>query len=211
MQECKIYFEFIHSNTKYFIRDMQQSDIETLVDYWSGSDEGYWKSIGVNHAKVSPPEKLKNHFELFLKPDSRSKIFIIAQAEIPIGYVMLTAPKEDGFQYAHTHGFNPDLRGQGIATLCFPEIIKLFAFEFNVTKLKLQTFSQDIAVNKLLKRQGLISTKKIVEDSKGILLPGEHWIYDASRLLIQTRKDNEIKFKVNDAKEKKESFLYSPR
>jgi creatinine amidohydrolase len=209
MQECKTHLEFIHSDTKYFIRDMQQSDIESLVDYWSGSDEKYWKSIGVNHTNVSPPEELKKYFELFLKPDSLAKIFIIAQAKIPIGYVMLTESKEDGFKYAHTHGFDPDLRGQGIATLCFPEIMKLFALEFNVTKLKLQTFSEDIVVNKLLKRQKLTFTKKIIENSEGILLPGEHRVYDASRLLIQIREDNRIKADLTDTKEKEESSLYS--
>lgn len=118
------------------VREIQESDIAFLLDYWFGADEQFLRSMGAD-IKLLPP---RENFEAFLKkqiladyPEKHAYATIWTLNNKPIGHCNVN-PIQYGSQASmHLHLWQPQNRKKGMGS----ELVKMsLGFFFKNLKLK---------------------------------------------------------------------------
>lgn len=169
------------------VRDIQESDIQEIVDYWHKSEPKFLESINVDISKIVSEEETARIFRLCV-PENRQegdRITLVAcHGDRVVGYTNLNffGDKEAKEAYAHVHTIDPKYRSKGVAAFVFKQVVHLFFSHFGLRTLKLQTSASNTRINNLLRRQGLLPVNKIyMEKPDGMAKPGYFYVYDVPK------------------------------
>ncbi len=102
------------------IRDLSESDIPLVLDYWFRSPSGFIESMGVDLRKLPQEadmalnltEKCRENAKL---PASKLNALVITYQDQPIGVHTLFPFTEGDFGIFHAHIWKPEMRKQGLA------------------------------------------------------------------------------------------------
>src|SRR5205807_2382149 len=112
--------------------------------------------------------------------ERHSWTFIVASAGRILGYSNLLVKSEDE-SYAHAHILDKKLRNQGLASVLFIDMIKIFFTHCPIQKLTFQTSPENKRINALIQKFGLIPKKTYLSEPDGMARPGEFYIYEITR------------------------------
>ena len=177
------YFRTCFYDTEVTVRDIEEADVQTLVDYWHGSDSEYLRSLGVDVTKLVSQEETRNRFLSSVPPsqsDQRRATFIVASSEQIIGYTNLhiVSPEE---VYAHIHILQKGIRSKGLAYVLFLEMLRIFFSCLPIEKLIFQTSPENKSLHRLIQRFGFTPTRAYLSNPDGMARAGEFHIYEISR------------------------------
>jgi len=174
---------------KVTLRDLEEGDIETIVDYWHESDPAFLQSLGVDLNKLSSKEETRRRLWSSLaadqSPPSRAYFVVTAGDELLIYTNLNFASAEEAC--AHFHVLKPGLRSKGVSYFLFPEAIRVFFERFPIQKLVMQTSPHNEKINRLLRRFSLTPQRAFLEKPDGMARAGEFNIYEICRADIEAR------------------------
>src|SRR5271165_791135 len=101
------------------LRDLDESEIETIVDYWfgGGADLAF---LGIDTARLSDADTGRHRFRQWLRSGDKtqaSMIYAITLAGEMVGYTNLNQYGAVG--YSHWHIIKPDVRAGGISSALY--------------------------------------------------------------------------------------------
>lgn len=172
------------------IRDIEEKDISSIVDYWHSSEEVFLTGIGVNMEKIVSREATANVFRRSLPGirQENDRITLIADVKgEAIGYTNVNF-NSDGDAFAHVHIINKKFRNRGITRLLIADVIKIYFDSFQLENLYFQTNTKNKQINALLKKSGFRVVHTAYEDNPdGMAAIGEYNLYEVERSLFVDR------------------------
>lgn len=179
-----IYLKSELHGKEFMVRDIQESDIPAIVDYWHKSTPEFLTSIGVDTNKLVSEEETAGLFRRSL-PENRQEndrfTLVACLGDQAVGYTNLNFVG-DKQAYGHVHIIDPKYRNKGVAAFLFKQVVGLFFRHFNLNTLKFQTSASNHRINALLTRQGLVPNEKVyIEKPDGMARPGHFYIYDVPK------------------------------
>ena len=165
------------------IRDVEESDIETLVSYWHDSDPAYLASLGVNLAKLTSREQTRARFLSSLpgaQENPERATFVVTADGRPVAYTNLNFRSMDEV-YVHFHTLERGALVKGLVYFLFPEMLKIFFRRFPITRLIMQTSPENENINRFLGRFGLTPRRAYLSTPDGMARAGEFNVYEIDR------------------------------
>lgn len=144
------------------LRDLSESDIPLVLDYWFRSSPGFIESMGVDLKKLPKEqemalnltEKCRENAKL---PTSKLNALIISYQGQPIGVHTLFPFTEGDFGIFHAHIWKPEMRQQGLAKFTYPRACLEFINRFNLNRILFKTPVQNIGAIKVKEKLGIRS------------------------------------------------------
>jgi hypothetical protein len=178
-----IHFTTTFHGLELTVRDLEERDVGTIVDYWHQSTPEYLKSIGVDVRKLTSPEETRARIlsSLAGPPAQRARAyFVVTGGGGMVGYTNLHLPTpHEG--YAHVHVLQPGVRMKAVARFLFPAILRLFFASFPIRKVIFQTSPENGNVNRMLARSGLRPARVELAHPDGMARPGQFNVYEVPR------------------------------
>jgi len=175
------------------IRDLEESDVPALVEYWHGSTPDYLYSIGVDLSKLTTREETRQRLLASLEAaGKRSRITLVVAAAggKPLAYSNANLGA-DGVGYVHAHVLDPALRRLGFASTAFLGVLSTFCTHFGIEKLVFQTSPENEAINRLVQRFGFVPRQVHLEQPDGMARPGLFNVYEVPRQALLRAADRE--------------------
>jgi hypothetical protein len=165
------------------IRDLEESDVETLVSYWHDSDPAYLASLGVNLSKLSSRDQTRDRF-LSSIPGSQEvpdrATFIVTSGGRPVAYTNLNFRSMDEV-YVHFHTLERGPLVKALVYFLFPEMIGIFFSRFPIAQLTMQTSPENRNINRFLENFGLVPRRAYLLAPDGMARAGQFNIYEILR------------------------------
>ncbi len=175
------------------IRDLEESDVPALVEYWHASSPEYLRSIGVDLAKLTTREETQRRFLASLEAAgrrSRVTLVVAAAGGEPLAYSNADLGA-DGAGTVHAHVLDPALRRVGFASAVFLSVLRVFCTHFGIEKLVFQTSPENEAINRLVQRFGFAPRRVHLEQPDGMARPGLFNLYEVPREALLRAADRE--------------------
>lgn len=142
------------------LRDLLESDIPLLLDYWYGSDPAYFEAMGVDLGRMPP----KDAFERTLRDKIRANsapgrpplnVVIVTYEGRPVGFhtVNPVIPGDHGIFHAHL--IAPEMRGRGLGQHSYRLAARLFIDRFDLRKIVFKTPAQNPGPNRVKEKLGI--------------------------------------------------------
>ncbi len=151
------------------VRDLHESDIPWILDYWFRSPREQIESMGVDWAKF--PEEAVMRQNLLEKCHSNQALYqsklnalIVERDGIPVGFHTLFPYIEQDFGIFHAHLFRPGDRRQGISSRSYPLACRVFMERFELKRILFKTPSQNRGAIRVKEKLGI---RHIGEESIG--------------------------------------------
>ncbi|PCH66519.1 MAG: GNAT family N-acetyltransferase [Bacteroidetes bacterium] len=139
------------------VREFQERDIDSIVQYWLGSDKDHLIGMGVDLDKLPTKEAITEMLleQLQLPVEKKNGYCIIWQADDkPIGHCN-TNPTTIGNQaYMHLHLWNNNERKKGIGTELVKMTLPYFFKNLQLRKLYSQPYALNPAAHRTLQKVG---------------------------------------------------------
>jgi RimJ/RimL family protein N-acetyltransferase len=142
------------------IRDLSESDIPLVLDYWFRSPPGFIESLGVDFKKM--PQEQEMALNLIEKcrtnaklPVSKLNALIITYQDQPIGMHTLFPLTEGDFGIFHAHIWKPEMRKRGLARYTYPRACLEFMNRFNLKRILFKTPVQNSGAIKVKEKLGI--------------------------------------------------------
>ena len=185
----------IHLNTTFhghdvIIRDIEESDLESLLSYWHETDPAYLASIGVNLEKLVSREVTRSRFLASIPgaPEPRERAtFVVTSDGRLVAYTNLNFKSMDEV-YVHMHTLVRSPLAKALTYHLFPEMIKILFKCFPITHLNIQTSPENTNINRFLAKFGLVPRRAYLETPDGMARPGEFNIYQIPRAAVDQIK-----------------------
>jgi RimJ/RimL family protein N-acetyltransferase len=172
---------------KLSLRDLNESDISMIMDYWYRSPPGYIEAMGVDWAKVvTEPEyreTLAKKCQLNATlPESKINAVVILYEGRPIGFHTINPLVENDYGVFHAHVIDTSLRRQGIASHSYRMATRLFMKRFNLQKIIFKTPVQNSGANAVKAKIGIRLIGEEVVQNFNILKDGTRVkVYELTR------------------------------
>jgi RimJ/RimL family protein N-acetyltransferase len=147
------------------VREIQESDIELITQYWLQADKGLLEKMGVDISKLpSRDEWGKMLFEQLSQPVEEKKSYcIIWQVDgKPIGHSNVNKILFAKEAYMHLHMWNEGLRQKGLGTALVKKCIPYYFEKLKLKKLYCEPYALNPAPNNVLKKIGFKFIKEYV-------------------------------------------------
>jgi RimJ/RimL family protein N-acetyltransferase len=126
------------------VRDVRESDIPMILNYWFRSPPGYLEEMGVDPAKMPTEagmekmlrEKVDENKKL---PSSKLSAVIICYDGQAIGMHTINQLVEGDHGIFHAHICNPEFRRRGLGMLSYPKACRIFIDRFNLKRIVFKT------------------------------------------------------------------------
>lgn len=162
------------------VREIQETDIEIITQYWLTADPAFLTGMGVDLAKMpTKKEWITMLTEQLAQPysEKRSYCIIWLVDNKPIGHCNVNKIEFGEEAYMHLHMWNAGLRKKGVGT----ELVKM-SLPYFFKNLKLKTiysepYALNPAPNKTLEKAGFTFVKEFIT-IPGFLnfeQPVKHW------------------------------------
>ena len=139
------------------IREMQESDIQLIAEYFSNAKPNFLKKMGIDPKKVLPKEKRKNSLkkEFHRNIEKRKSFCLIWLLDNePIGHTIINKILFGKEAYMHLHIWYPENRQQGFGEQFLKDSIPYFFDYYKLKNLYCQPYSLNPAPNKTLIKLG---------------------------------------------------------
>jgi RimJ/RimL family protein N-acetyltransferase len=147
------------------VREIQEQDISSLVQYWKKSDSSFLKNMGVDLNKIPSSEALQEMLSTQLEQSYAEKqsycIIWLLNGEA-IGHCNVNKILFGKEAFMHLHIWNEETRKKGYGT---DYIKKTLPFFFNSLQLKVlycEPYALNPSPNKTLERLGFDFVKKYI-------------------------------------------------
>jgi len=178
-----IYLDTTFHDHQVVLRDIEESDVETLVNYWHNTDPAYLASIGVDLTKLASRDVTRTRFLSSLpgaqQPPERATFVVTCDGQL-VAYTNLNFKSMDEV-YAHVHTVVRSTLAKALVYAYFPEMIKIFFKRFPITRLKMQTSPANQNINRFLAQFGLAPQRVHLATPDGMARPGDFNIYEIPR------------------------------
>lgn len=169
----------LKSNENISIRELLQSDIELICNYWFGQSSSYWTDLGVDISRLGTRENYSAKMNTdFIKSNGIQEIAIILLNGEPIGHHSLTHHIENESAIFHTHIWSSAHRKQGIATISYPKACCYFFQTLRLKKIIFKTPKINIGANRLKEKLGIKKIFETIYDGPLLLRPLEANLYE---------------------------------
>lgn len=146
-----------------FAREIQQTDIEFIIQYWLTADPVFLKGMGVDLYKMPPKEKwVKMLSEQLAQsyPEKKSYCTIWQSDNKPIGHCNVNKIKFGEEAYMHLHLWNSSFRKNGMGTKLVNMSLPYFFENLELKKICCEPYSLNPAPNKTLEKAGFTFIKE---------------------------------------------------
>jgi len=151
------------TETKLSVREMQESDIELITQYWLQADPSFLTGMGVDLSKVP----LKGEWIQMLKEqlsqpieEKKSYCIIWLDGGIPIGHSNVNKIKFGEEAYMHLHLWKISKRKKGFGSDLVRKTLPYFFEKLKLKKLYCEPFALNPAPNKTLEKIGFSFEKE---------------------------------------------------
>jgi len=161
------------------LRDLAESEIETIVAYWHGgvADLEY---LGIDLVRMGTPDDMRRFYRPRLRTGDKAQPQIAYAITLDgdlVGYTQLnqypSGQYSGGIGHSHWHIIAADVRANGISSALYPHRIKMYFDTSNIEMLTHQTRTRNVGVNRMLDKFVPIAETRFVENPDGLVLPGE--------------------------------------
>ncbi len=142
------------------VRELTESDIPIMMNYWFRSPPGFIESMGVDPAKMPSESEMEAGMRARMqasralpKPNS-SGVAIVYDGKF-IGQHSVNQLTEDGSAIFHAHIFSPEFRGRGIGMHSYPKACRFFMDRFNLKRILFKTPLQNTGSIRVKEKLGL--------------------------------------------------------
>ena len=146
-------------------REMQESDIELIADYWTTADPDFLKGLGVDLSKM--PQRavfvnmLQHQFCLPME-QKRAYVTIWELDGKAIGHCNLNPMTFGGDAHMHLHIWNVNNRKKGMGAALVKSSVDLFFKNIQLQNLFSEPYALNDAPNKTLEKAGFEFQKEYV-------------------------------------------------
>ena len=145
------------------VREMNQHDIDSLLNYWFNSPREHLTGMGVDITKIPAPGQFEQYLtdQLNTPIEKRISYCIIWQVDgRPIGHSN-TNPTTFGEQaYMHLHIWSPSTRKKGLGAAFVKMTLPFYFEKLQLKKLYCQPYGLNPAPNKTMEKAGFDFVKE---------------------------------------------------
>jgi RimJ/RimL family protein N-acetyltransferase len=145
------------NNSDLSVREMQESDIDSIAGYWLHSENSFLQSMGVDMQKLPSKEQLSETLlsQLNTPLEKRRSYCIIWQiAGNPVGHCN-TNPTYFGKEaFMHLHLWNARERQKGMGAIFIKMTLPFFFEKLQLKRLYCEPYALNEAPNRTLKKLG---------------------------------------------------------
>ncbi len=169
------------------LREVEESDLHTLVDYWMDASDDHLELLGVDRTALGSRDDIEGRFRSYLPSSGPidKALWVTTVDGVVSAYVNihLKAPDEN---YLHGHIIRADLRGRGIGYDGTLNVVRqAFARYAAMESILLVTQPHNERVNGLLTKLGLRSQRRYLERPDGLPQPGWFFVYEITRQMVE--------------------------
>jgi hypothetical protein len=160
------------------LRDIRESDIDSVVRYWHESGDEHLDYLGIDRALVGTRDETYQRIHRAIlsgDPDQANIAFAITLDGGFVGYTLLNRYSPE-INYSHWHITEPRCRAAGLSTALYPHRIKMYFDAAPLMRLIHQTRTRNAGVNRMLDRFVSVAETCFVERPDGVAMPGEFYI-----------------------------------
>jgi hypothetical protein len=157
------------------IRDLCESDIESIVRYWCESGDDHLDFLGIDRALLGSPDLIRQRFQAAVPsgdPGQANIAFAILLDGAITGYTLLNRYSAEN-NYSHWHITDPRRRAAGLSTALYPYRIKTYFDAASIARLIHQTRTRNSGVNRMLDRFVPVAQTLFIDRPDGVAQPGE--------------------------------------
>ncbi|NEN22542.1 GNAT family N-acetyltransferase [Cryomorpha ignava] len=147
------------------IREIRESDISLIADYWLKSDLEFLKSLGVDLKKLPEREGLTTMLKKQIAlpySEKQSLALIWENDKKPIGHCNVNGINFGKEATMHLHLWNVENRKKGIGVCLLKQSIPFFFEKLNLETLWCEPYAHNPAPNKTLMKAGFEFVKRYV-------------------------------------------------
>ena len=147
------------------VREIQKSDIDSLVRYWLNADPDFLTGMGVDLAKMPSGEEFEKMLSGQLnKPyeEKASYCIIWLLNDIPVGHSNINKIQFGESAYMHLHLWNDASRQKGMGAALVRLSLPYFFNNYKLKKLCCEPYALNPGPNKTLERAGFQFIKKML-------------------------------------------------
>ncbi|RYE55441.1 MAG: N-acetyltransferase [Sphingobacteriales bacterium] len=162
------------------VREVTESDIESIVGYWLQSDKAFLQNMGVDIAKLPARDQLSLILQKQINTplEQRSSYCIIWQANgMPIGHCNTNPTFYGNEAYMHLHLWNDSVRKKGLGTALVKMTLPHFFDRLKLKRLVSEPYALNVAPNKSLLKVGfeLVKEYTTIPGSINFEQPVKRW------------------------------------
>ena len=151
------------SNGNLFVRELQNTDIEHITNYWLGSPDGHLVGMGVDLSKLPTKEDMTAMLLSQLEksnPEKQSYCIIWEVDGKSVGHCNINQIKFGEQAYMHLHLWKPNLRQKGDGLKLLKMTLPFFFKNYKLKNLFCEPYALNPAPNKTLEKIGFNFVKK---------------------------------------------------
>lgn len=150
-------------NNNLSVREIQQSDIGLITQYWLSADAAFLKGMGADIAKIPNKEEWQKMLsEQISKPLQQKQSYCIIWQldEKPIGHSNVNKIIYAQEAYMHLHIWTSSIRKKGLGIELVKMTLPYFFENLQLKKLYCEPYALNPAPNKILQKAGFEFVKK---------------------------------------------------
>ena len=139
------------------IKELDRSNLEFILDYWTSSSDEHLSSMGVDLNKVPSRKSLAEMIgsQIGLSDtDKQSLAFVAYLNDEPIGHCNVNQINLGDEAHMHLHIWNKDHRKKGLGSEMIKRSIPLFFERLGLQRLWCEPYAKNAAPNKALIKLG---------------------------------------------------------
>lgn len=145
------------------VRELQESDIDAIINYWLNADGAFLEGMGVDLNKIPVREEWTNMLLEQLSQSIEEKksycvIWMVGQK--PVGHSNVNKIIFGEEAYMHIHLWNAEVRKKGFGTEFVKMSLPYFFKNLNLKKLYCEPYALNPAPNKMLEKVGFTFMKE---------------------------------------------------
>ncbi len=153
------------SENKLSVREIQESDIDLIAQYWLGSDKVFLEGMGVDTTKLPSRQEWRQMLsEQLSQPYDQKKSYCIIWLvnNIPVGHSNVNKIIFGKEAYMHLHIWNSAVRQKGLGVQLIRKSLPYFFKNLQLAKLYCEPYALNPAPNKTLKKAGFTLVKEYI-------------------------------------------------
>lgn len=150
-------------NTELSVREIQESDIHFIIDYWLQADEEFLRAMGADIKKIPLKDQwmemlMQQINQSYEEKESYCTIWLIN--EKPVGHCNVNEIIYGKEAYMHLHLWNTETRKKGAGTEFVKKSIIFFFKNLLLKSLYSEPYALNSAPNKVLEKTGFRFVKE---------------------------------------------------
>lgn len=158
------------------VRDLSESDIPIVLDYWFRSPPGFIEALGADPTRLPAEAQFGDTLRQRVRaneavvPSKLSSLAILHDGQF-VGFHNLNPLTEGDSGVFHAHIARPEFRGRGIALVSYSLACRVFMQRFDLQRILFKTPAQNAGAIRVKERLGIRYIGEEIVDF-GIIRPG---------------------------------------